>query len=187
MIMRDHAPPVRIQLSRARGWRMPAYTVKVDRATIWGNPWRSPGSLCVTLDGIRMELLLPASASGFGMTTAEAVDQFRDWLAGKTIPPAHLPDILNDKGRGVLADHLHGRRRLILSRIEELRGKNLACWCPPGSPCHADVLMKLAVADCPTCNGRRYTDWCHLAIDPCPDCNPAADPCPMSISPGGPV
>ena len=26
----------------------------------------------------------------------------------------------------------------------ELRGKNLACWCPLGEPCHADVLLELA-------------------------------------------
>lgn len=26
----------------------------------------------------------------------------------------------------------------------ELRGKNLACFCPIGSPCHADVLLELA-------------------------------------------
>lgn len=26
----------------------------------------------------------------------------------------------------------------------ELRGKNLACWCPLGKPCHADVLLKMA-------------------------------------------
>jgi hypothetical protein len=25
----------------------------------------------------------------------------------------------------------------------ELRGKNLACWCKPGKPCHADVLLRL--------------------------------------------
>ena len=28
----------------------------------------------------------------------------------------------------------------------ELRGKNLACWCPLGGPCHADVLLALANA-----------------------------------------
>lgn len=28
--------------------------------------------------------------------------------------------------------------------VAELRGKNLACWCPIGSPCHADVLLELA-------------------------------------------
>lgn len=30
--------------------------------------------------------------------------------------------------------------------LEPLRGKNLACWCPPGQPCHADVLLRLANA-----------------------------------------
>ena len=25
-----------------------------------------------------------------------------------------------------------------------LRGKNLACWCPLGQPCHADVLIEMA-------------------------------------------
>lgn len=24
------------------------------------------------------------------------------------------------------------------------RGKDLACWCPVSSPCHADVLLRLA-------------------------------------------
>jgi len=28
--------------------------------------------------------------------------------------------------------------------IQELRGKNLACWCPLHLPCHADVLLDLA-------------------------------------------
>lgn len=27
---------------------------------------------------------------------------------------------------------------------ENLRGKNLACWCKCGDPCHADVLLELA-------------------------------------------
>jgi hypothetical protein len=26
----------------------------------------------------------------------------------------------------------------------ELRGKNLACWCPLDTPCHADVLLEWA-------------------------------------------
>jgi uncharacterized protein DUF4326 len=26
----------------------------------------------------------------------------------------------------------------------ELSGKNLACWCPEGLPCHADVLLEIA-------------------------------------------
>lgn len=35
-------------------------------------------------------------------------------------------------------------KEYILSRLHELRGKNLACWCPLNQPCHADVLLKLA-------------------------------------------
>lgn len=31
--------PIRIQLSRKKGWRMPPNTVKVDRSTKWGNPF----------------------------------------------------------------------------------------------------------------------------------------------------
>jgi len=31
-----------------------------------------------------------------------------------------------------------------LSEIGELRGKNLACWCRLGQPCHADVLLEIA-------------------------------------------
>lgn len=29
----------------------------------------------------------------------------------------------------------------------ELRGKNLACWCPLDKPCHADVLLRIANED----------------------------------------
>lgn len=35
--------PERVQLRRAKGWRMPPNTVKVDRTTKWGNPF-VPGS-----------------------------------------------------------------------------------------------------------------------------------------------
>lgn len=28
--------------------------------------------------------------------------------------------------------------------IHELAGRDLACWCPLDSPCHADVLLELA-------------------------------------------
>ena len=30
--------------------------------------------------------------------------------------------------------------------VAPLRGKDLACWCPPDQPCHADVLLELAEA-----------------------------------------
>lgn len=40
----------------------------------------------------------------------------------------------------------YARRRWIREHIGELRGKDLACPCPLGQPCHADVLLELANA-----------------------------------------
>lgn len=34
-----------------------------------------------------------------------------------------------------------------LAAVSDLRGKNLACWCKPDAPCHADVLLEMANAD----------------------------------------
>lgn len=60
-------------------------------------------------------------------TQAEAVAAFRTWLTvdGCT---AGLPE----------------RKQQILESLHELRGKNLACFCKEGTPCHADVLLELA-------------------------------------------
>ncbi|MCF7700518.1 DUF4326 domain-containing protein [Loktanella sp. M215] len=33
---------------------------------------------------------------------------------------------------------------LVASVRVQLRGKNLACWCPLDGPCHADLLLELA-------------------------------------------
>ena len=57
---------------------------------------------------------------------AAAVAIFRDWLAGKY--PNSEPK----------------RREWILKNLPSIRGKNLACFCEPGTPCHADVLLELA-------------------------------------------
>lgn len=32
----------------------------------------------------------------------------------------------------------------IRKNIRHLRGKNLACWCRAGRPCHADTLLEIA-------------------------------------------
>lgn len=121
--------PERVQLSRAKGWRMPPNTLKVDRTTKWGNPWvpGSPGWVWIEPgSGVRLPMIL---------TQEGAVDRFRRWLRGEfrrthghpvyeaVIPPTRDPP---DPG--------------------ELRGKNLACWCKLGAPCHADVLLELANA-----------------------------------------
>src|SRR3546814_9059747 len=45
---------------------------------------------------------------------------------------------------------LHSAGSLGLHMLDELRrdlrGKNLACWCPLDGPCHADVLLRVANA-----------------------------------------
>ncbi len=38
------------------------------------------------------------------------------------------------------------RQPSFASEIESLRGRDLACWCAPGDPCHGDVLLELANA-----------------------------------------
>lgn len=40
--------------------------------------------------------------------------------------------------------HLLGDAELLAAVRRELRGRDLACWCKPGEPCHADVLIELA-------------------------------------------
>lgn len=43
----------------------------------------------------------------------------------------------------------------VLRNVETLRGKNLACWCKPGEPCPADVLIEIANSEerCLTLDG----------------------------------
>lgn len=63
------ARPVRVQLSRHKGWRIPANTMKVDRSTKWGNPF--------TIDAVRKRYGIDERAA-----RQKAVDLFRAWHAG---------------------------------------------------------------------------------------------------------
>jgi Domain of unknown function (DUF4326) len=42
------------------------------------------------------------------------------------------------------------RARWIRANLHLLRGHELACWCPLGSPCHRDVLLRFANAASPS-------------------------------------
>jgi hypothetical protein len=43
------------------------------------------------------------------------------------------------------ADLLAGRLQVTVDDVRrELRGRNLACYCPLDEPCHADVLLEVA-------------------------------------------
>lgn len=59
-----------------------------------------------------------------------------DWLNGKQCDRGDAAEWYR---RHVTADSQMGR-----AAKTELRGKNLACWCPLDQPCHADVLLEIA-------------------------------------------
>jgi len=133
----------RITRQRTKGWRKPEGAVIVSRPSIWGNPWGigTPGTLDVTLDGARVRYKTLIASDG-----QQVRDAFEKWLRYSPFRSDMLPDLyqLTDAGRAALRDHLHGRRKLILSEIHTLRGRDLCCFCKPGTPCHADVLMEIA-------------------------------------------
>lgn len=121
----------RIQLKRTKGWRMPENTVKVDRTTKWGNPfrvgyqtsvWHRPGSQAGCPDEpVYRDTFIVVDAAHSIRLFRHAVLREADWY--------------HDTWEA--------------SDFSELRGKNLACWCPLHinggySPCHADVLLSLA-------------------------------------------
>ncbi|MGE0346599.1 MAG: DUF4326 domain-containing protein [Gemmatimonadales bacterium] len=61
---------------------------------------------------------------------AEAAARYAAWLEGK-----------HDDVRSVRGD-LAGPEVRALA-LDELPGRDLACYCPPEQPCHADVLLAL--------------------------------------------
>lgn len=111
--------PRRVQLSRRKGWRMPENTVKVDRSTKFGNH-----------------------------------HDWRDWREQWPFPSPYMPEaeISRDdwcRAMAVQAFEEDIRDGVIVLPIDDLVGKNLACWCKLGGhpkSCHADVLLELAIA-----------------------------------------
>jgi hypothetical protein len=106
--------PVRIQRKRTKGWRMPPNTVYVGRGTMWGNPFKSDDN-------------------------AKAVDYFKRFLENGT------QSFQCGQETGVYLAFIptwHYSLDL-LEALPQLRGKNLACFCPLDKPCHADILLEL--------------------------------------------
>lgn len=135
--------PVRVQLSRAKGWRMPSNTVKVDRTTKWGNPFNFKAAAhCWTA--------ISYGCRGDPAGRHEAsVKAFRQWVeSGKFMLLTGVGLYATDGKKKVAAavspDVAAPKAPTLADIRRELRGKNLACWCKPGSPCHADVLIELA-------------------------------------------
>lgn len=114
--------PARIRLSRAAGFRLDQASMKLNglpavvvaRPSRWGNPF------------------VVARSRGRDGTRAECVHRFAMLAAGlicisdAKVHPDEQTEVLRDLRR-------NGR--------QYLQGRNLACWCPAGAPCHADVLI----------------------------------------------
>ena len=109
--------PKRIQRKRTKGWKMPEGAVYVGRPTKWGNPFRV---------GRPVDRGPNHGGYDFIKDRADAVALFR-----LTVGPIT---------GGIEA------RDFIKAAQCELRGKDLACWCPLDQPCHADVLLEIANA-----------------------------------------
>lgn len=122
--------PERVQRKRTKGWRMPPNTVSVTRPGKWGNPFR---------------------ADVFGLETSIAL--YRETVTGGWDPKhvAHLSDELCGEAYRLSREwkqrfrQVWGGSTFDALRLD-LRGKNLACYCPLDKPCHADVLLELANA-----------------------------------------
>ncbi|RFZ11213.1 hypothetical protein DSM43518_02053 [Mycobacterium marinum] len=113
--------PRRIQLRRTKGWRLHDISpdaVVVTRSSKWGNPFAIGKTLLV-------ERYYPTFAR-VDITPRDRREAVA-WFSLVLGPDWGLPVPMRS------ADV----RR-------ELAGHDLACWCPLGQPCHADVLLEIA-------------------------------------------
>ncbi len=116
------ARPQRLHLSRRKGFDLQASSKAlnglpaklVSRPGKWGNPF--------SIDEVAKQYGLDRAAA-----QAKAVDLCTQWLIG-AIDPALSP------GPPPTREAIRA----------ELGAHNLACWCKPGTPCHADVLIEIA-------------------------------------------
>lgn len=118
--------PRRIQLSRAKGWRLPPDAVNVARPSRWGNPWTAwrddDGTWWASAGG---------NHDGPHASRIDALD---------AAVRLYREDMLDTR-----ADYQR-RTPMAIDAVKALRGRDLACWCPPYRKCHADVLLELANA-----------------------------------------
>lgn len=75
----------------------------------------------------------PFSVEEFGRE--KAVEMFRECLNNNAMCYAYLDEIL--------VTSAFNHMKYISEHIEELRGKNLACFCALDKICHADVLLEI--------------------------------------------
>ena len=120
----------RIQRKRNRGWRMPENTKYCGRPTMWGNPFKEVGDIVYVDAGHRRKVLDRWVYYGSVSETGGAAKIFHD--------------LLMDLNSRPVAPEIYNRFRLMRDRIFDLRGFDLACFCPLHSKCHVDSLLLLA-------------------------------------------
>lgn len=135
--------PQRIQRRRTKGWRMPEGAIYVGRPTIYGNPFRVVQSPCCPTWDVTDE-------NGVTYLIDHNWAHANNWVdvnkpgaliyARFEVVRLYRDDLLDWFGGRL--EHEPGLRESITA----LAGRDLACWCPLGVPCHADVLLELANA-----------------------------------------
>lgn len=121
--------PVRVQRQRRKGFKMPEGAVYVGRGTRFGNPWKVERFAPVPGDTKEYAAVLRGYR---GVDYVHPFDHYRE-AAQRAVAGYHVH---LTRGEGPTAEE-----------IATLKGKDLACWCAPGMPCHADILLKLANAE----------------------------------------
>jgi hypothetical protein len=142
---------VRLQLSRRAGFNLQAASqaanglpaVNVARPTKWGNPFDFRKSDCCWI-----ALSFGCRADRPGRQEA-SVRAFRAWIDppdGKRTASLTLQVRLGNEQTSVAigAEISAGAAPSLDDLRAALRGRNLACWCKAGDPCHADVLLEMA-------------------------------------------
>lgn len=118
--------PIRIQRKRTNGWKMPPNTVYVGRPSRWGNPFSTH----------EPERNAHGDLTGRMIEIRSAQEAVR--LFSKEVVPYRHEEPYN--GLDTLYKSIATMEAIQL----ELRGKNLACFCPLDHPCHADILLEIA-------------------------------------------
>jgi hypothetical protein len=95
---------------------MPPNTIYVGRPTKWGNPFKV-GDVVKNHFGAEFKI----------ETVEGSINCYKNLILIKLNP-----------------GFIFGQELIMKADLSELKGKDLACFCKEGQPCHADILLELA-------------------------------------------
>jgi Domain of unknown function (DUF4326) len=107
-------------------------------------PPKNPPAIAVAVDDDKPHRIQRKRAKGWKMPK-DAVYVGRPTIWGNPYALNQFDSAANcvDAYRQYILANQRGAERFRLP-LADLKGKNLACWCPLGQPCHADVLLEIA-------------------------------------------